>query len=207
MHLDTYDEREMFSDTYPLLAAYPTVAAVASFPRAAVGRVQCGPGEAIRRISICEAWSEDNIVEVRIPSELIAAHAAEVASFAIARPAPGTASRSIPPVDEYRIAALAVMRREAAFDAARWALGVLRTDERGMLRLIEQSRDWCAWAPMIRFAHAAREHDERMSRAEGRLRLIARRVLNASGLTNVLVDDTLAHKPSMQQAICGMLTR
>lgn len=205
MHLDTYDEREMFSDAFPLLAAYPTVTAVASFAHTKVGHVRCRPGEAIRRVSIFDAWRHDNINIVRVPAEFVAAHAVETQRFATARPSRGTPSSGISPMNEYRVAAIAGMRGEVTFDAALWAHGVLRTDEQGMLRVIEQSRDWCAWAPMIRLAHVARDYDEWMGPAENRLRLVARRLLDASGLANVRVDDTLGNETSMQQAVCRTL--
>jgi hypothetical protein len=205
MQLDTYDERVMFSDAFPLLAAYPTSAALTRFPQIKTRFKECKVRKAVRRVSIYEPWSEDNVVFVRIPAELVDAHAAEVSAFRVPAPAKRINSRQSAPVDEYRIASLAVMRRETVFDAARWARGVLRGDEQGMLSIIEQKRDWCAWAPMIRLAQRARESDVLMDRAENRLRLIARRLLDASGFAKVRVDDTLAHQPALQRALCTTL--
>jgi len=223
MQVDTYDERTMFSARFPLVAAFPTPDAIAAvmptshrFRDADVVRRELGAspgGHALRRTTHAE-WSTANTIMVPVPAELIDAHAAEVADV-VSHPrtpttSPTTSPTAIPPFDEHRDAQLALMRRRIEVDPITWATGVAQADERGMIIVAEQTRDWAPWAPMLRFAVSLREIDKTnlvLRAAEHRLRLIARRLLDAQSFTDVRVDDTLGLLPQMQCAVAALLGR
>jgi len=222
MAVADYDEREMFSALFPLVAAWPTPETIAAvMPRwhkladpDAVRRELVVPDypHAIRRHNTA-AWSRENVAVVRIPHELLACHAAEVADV-VASPerarAVAPATRCVPN-DEHLVAQLALLRRRPLEVAPLvWAHRVAHTDERGLILLAEDTRDWAPWVPMLRVAKSLRELDESnvvLRAAEHRLRLIARRMLDAMTLTDVLVDDTLNLPPVMQRAVTELLGR
>ncbi|MFO0684930.1 MAG: hypothetical protein U0234_22925 [Sandaracinus sp.] len=221
MTADDYDERTMFGALFPLVAAWPTLETVAAVmpaghPLADVQtarRERLAPpaGYAVRRRTTAP-WSHDNAEVVRIPDELLDAHAAEVADVIADPPARGAhpVSTHFAPLDEHRDAQLSLLRRRFEVDPVAWASRVAQIDERSMIALAEHTRDWAPWTCMIQFALSLRELDESnlvLRAAEHRLRLIARRMLDAMTLTDVRVDDTLAVPPMMQRALVTLFDR
>lgn len=206
--VDTYDEREMFGARYPLVSAFPTPAAVAALVPGFEPSAALPPHHGIRRQSP-EPWRPDNCCVVPIPPELRDAHAAEVAEVC-AQPPPRTppeARYPLAPVEEYREASLALIGGYCRTDPETWAGVVAGLDTSDFILLVEETADWCAWNPMIRFVSGLRSmHDHHWLRAaEHRLRLIARRLLDAQGFGAVAVNDTLAHPPGYQRGIYAVL--
>jgi hypothetical protein len=209
----------MFSALFPLVAAFPmpeTIAAVMPVQYrlhdvAVVCRELGRPpaGHALRRCSP-EPWSAANTIIVPIPDELLPAHHVEVADFLAHPPPCSMQARAVGLFDAYRDAQLGLLRERIEIDPERWAHAVAHSNEREMMGLAEQSRDWAPWVAMIHFAHALRELDDSnplLRAAEHRLRLIARRLLDAQGFADVLVDDTLGLPLAMQRAITTLLGR
>lgn len=222
MSTDDYDEREMYSVLLPLVAAWPTPETIAvtmparhplADPHAARRELHAPPaGYAVRRRTP-DPWSRDNVEVVQVPSELLEAHAVEVANVlahprATIRHTPST--ETFAPVDEHREAQLSLLRRRIEVDPIAWAMRVARMNEREMIALATHTRDWAPWVPMLRLAVSLRELDEAglvLRAAEHRLRLIARRMLDAMTLTEVLVDDTINLPPIMQRALGRLFGR
>lgn len=219
--IDSYDERAMFGSFFPLVSAFPTPEAIAAVMpathpladvRTARRELHSPAGHAVRRRT-GEPWSRNNVEVVRIPDELLDAHAVEVADV-LAHPPPRTpyaaSTQTFAPIDEHRDAQLSLLRRRVDVDPIEWATRVAQTDERGMIAVAEHARDWAPWVPMLRFALSLREVDDAnlvLRAAEHRLRLVARRMLDAMTLTQVLVDDTLNIPPVMQRALSSVLDR
>jgi hypothetical protein len=219
VNIDTYDEREMFSALFPTVAAFPTPETIAAvmpvhhrFHEVAVLQRELGAppqGHALRRRS-SDAWAATNTNIVPIPNELLDAHTVEVVDVLARPPARSTLGGSVGFFDTYREAQLGVMRRRIEVDPERWAHDVARGNEREMIALAEHAHDPSPWVPMINFATALRELDASnivLRAAEHRLRLVARRLLDAQGFTDVLVDDTLGLPTQMQRAVATLLGR
>jgi hypothetical protein len=221
--LDDYEEREMFTASFPLVAAFPVPEAMtAVMPRRVpladpdVVRRELGnpaAGHALRRRSTAEPWSGDNTVIVPIPDELRAAHAVEAADIVADPPARSPLPRrryTLAPMAEYNAASVAVLRGRIEFDAIKWATAIGCITARSMIQLVEVTHDWCPWTPMLRVAMTLRDFDPEhieFRAAEHRLRLVARRLLDAQGFGTVRVDDTLAHQPPLGRAVEAMLGR
>lgn len=217
--VDFYDEREMFSTLYPLVAAWPTPETIAAVmpvehrlqdPEVARRELGNPPrAHALRRRS-SEAWSAANTIIVPIPDELLHAHQVEVADILARPPARPTQARSVGFFDAHRDAQLGLLRRRIEVDPERWAHEVAGGNEREMIALAEHTRDWAPWVPLLNFALVLRDLDGQsliLRAAEHRLRLVARRLLDAQGFTDVLVDDTLGLPPQMQRAVTTLLGR
>lgn len=217
--IDSYDEREMFSALFPLVASYPmpeTIAAVMPVAHrlhdvAVVCRELGSPpaGHALRRCSP-EPWSAANTIIVPIPDELLPAHHVEVVDFLAHPPTCSMQALAVGLFDAYRDAQLGLLRQRIDIDPERWAHAVAHGNEREMIALAEHTRDWAPWAPLINFALALRDLDDSnrvLRAAEHRLRLVARRLLDAQGFTDVLVGDTLGLPSQMQRAVTTLLGR
>lgn len=205
--IDEYDERVMYGVLFPLVAAFPTAETIAAVMPVQHRLSTPPPGHALRRRSP-DAWSAVNTLVVRIPDELLQGHTAEVADVLTQQRIPSAPTRSSGLFDAYADAQLGLMRGRIA-DPERWAHEVVSSTEREMIALAEHTGDWSPWSPMIRFGSLLRELDDNLVRraAEHRLRLIARRLLDAQGFTDVLVDDTLGLPPQMQRAVTTLLGR
>lgn len=219
MRVDEYDEGAMFSALFPLVAAWPTPETIAAVmpvehrlrdPEAAHRDLGApARGHALRRRS-SDAWSSANIVVVPIPDELLKSHEAEAADILARPPTRSMQARPVGFFDAYRDAQLGLMRRRVGVDPERWAHDVAHGNEREMIALAEHTRDWAPWAPLINFALMLRELDSShlvLRAAEHRLRLVARRLLDAQGFSDILVDDTLDLPPQMQCFVTSLLGR
>ncbi|MGE0790069.1 MAG: hypothetical protein AB7S26_30630 [Sandaracinaceae bacterium] len=215
--VDTYDEREMFGVSFAFVAAFPTPETIAAvmpiadrLHNAAAMRRELGsppPGHAVRRRS-WGPWSVSNATVVSIPDEFLDAHAAEVADVLAGPPARATQAVAAGFFDTHRDAQLGLLRRRIEVDPERWAYDVAHGNEREMMLLAEHTRDWAPWVPLINFAVALRELDQSspvLRAAEHRLRLIARRLLDAQGFAAVRVDDTLGLRPQIERAVRSLL--
>lgn len=115
---------------------------------------------------------------------------------------------ALAPVSAYFVATRALTRRKIPSDEAVLIARIAQHMTLPILiQLARETRDWCAWVPLLRVVMSARLHLDLVDlrAAEHNLRLLGRRLLDAQGFGRVALEDVMAQPSSLQSAVHEMV--